>query len=434
MGKAKHLIVISEDALVYDDLSHLKTLPAFHSVWDKVSLVERVRAVYPTVTYPEHTSIRTGVYAGKHGIINNEITNLKELSSPWEWFNDSVKVPDIFDAAKKAGLTTAAVFWPVTGNHKSIDYLIDEYWPQSAGETTCECFAHSGSSPEVIDKIVRPNVHLIEGKHRKHPFCDEFIHACACAMIREYKPNLLMIHPANIDAYRHETGIFSPKVTHSLHEIDMWFGDILKAVRDAGIEEDTNFFIISDHGQLNINRIVAINAVLADQGLIQVNEKGEVEDYTAMIKSTALSCQVYLKNPQDQAALKKTQEVLEWMCREGVYGVSRVYTAKEAREEEGLYGDFSFVLESDGFTSFSNAWTRPLVRNIDITDYRFGHGTHGHHPDKGPQPTLIAFGPDIKPGVRVSRRPIVDEAPTFAKLLNVEMEGVDGAPILEILQ
>lgn len=434
MGKAKHLIVISEDALVYEDLQYLQTLPAFSSVWDKVAIVERVRAIYPTVTYPEHTSIRTGVYAGRHGIINNELTNLAELSSPWEWFNDAVKVPDIFDAAKKAGLVTASVFWPVTGNHKNIDHLVAEYWPQSPDESTCECFVNSGSSPEVIEKIVKPNAYMVDGKHRQHPYCDNFVNACACAMIREFKPNLLMVHPANIDAYRHQTGIFSSKVNHGLHEVDTWFSDILKAVEDAGIAEDTNFFILSDHGQMNINRIMAMNAILADKGLLQVGEDGEVADYTAISKSTGMSAQIYLKNPDCKADWRKTYDILNSMCDDGLYGISRVYTADEARKEEGLYGDFSFVIETDGFSSFSNAWNRPLVRNIDITDYRFGKGTHGYNPDKGPQPTLIAFGPDIKAGVRVPRRPIVDEAPTFAKLLNVELPDIDGSPIMELLK
>lgn len=434
MGKAKHLIIISEDALVYDDLQYLQKLPVFLGVWDRVALVEKVRTIYPSLTYPVHTTLRTGVCAGKHGIVNNEKTHLTELSSPWEWFNDSVRVPDLFDAAKKAGLTTASVFWPVTGNHPNIDYLVDEYWPQSPDESTCACFAASGSSDEVIEKVIKPNQHILEGKHRKHPYCDAFMHACACAMIREFKPHLLMVHPANIDAYRHETGIFSDKVNHGLHEIDSWLGEVLKACEDAGILNDTNFFIISDHGQINITRVMAVNAVFAEHGLIQVDKDGQVADYTAIIKSTALSAQVYLKQPDNQADWQKTYDLLLRMRDDGLYGISRVYTAKEAREEEGLYGDFSFVIETDGYTSFTNDWKRPLVRNLDISDYRFGRATHGHHPDKGPQPTLIAFGPDIAPGARVARRSIVDEAPTFARLLGVELPGADGKVIDEIIK
>lgn len=433
MGKAKHLIVISQDAMVYEDLQTLQQLPAFGSIWDKCAFVDRVRSVYPTITYPNHTSMRTGAYCGKHGIINNEQTVLGERSSKWEFFNSSVKVGDIFDAAKKAGLSTAAVFWPVTGNHPSIDYLVDEYWPQTPEETTLECFANSGSSPEVLEKVIKPNMHLVDGMHRKHPWADSFVNACACSIIREFKPNLLMIHPANIDAYRHQTGLFSTKVTHALHEIDLWLCELLKAVRDAGIEDETDIFIVSDHGQMNITRCVAINAILADRGLITVDDKGEVADYVAIAKSTGLSTQIYLKNPDNQADYERVHGILNQMCEDGLYGVSRVYTAEEVMAEEGLSGKFSFVLETDNTTTFSNDWNRPFIRPVNNSDYKFGRATHGHHPDKGPQPTLLAFGPDIKAGVHLDRRPIVDEAPTYARILNVELPDADGKPIDEIL-
>ena len=428
---SRHLIVISEDALVYEDLETLKTLPNFSSIWDKTARINRVRSVYPTLTYPCHTSMRTGVYPDRHGIVNNEKSTLCEKSSPWVLMNGAVKVPDLFDAARKKGLTTAAVFWPVTGNHPSVDYLVNEYWPQSPEETTRDCFLHSGSSPEVMEKVVDKNLHMLI--NRVHPYCDAFIHACACSIIREFKPNLLMIHPANVDAYRHSTGLFSPLVTHGLHEIDLWLGDILKALRDAGILEETDLVVTSDHGQLNICRTISPNVVFADHGLIKVGANGEITDFTAFCKSTALSAQVFLKDPGDRAAYDKTYGLLTYMCGEGIYGISRVYTAEEARREERLAGDFSFVIESDGYSSFTNDWVRPIVRSKDITDYRFGHATHGHHPDKGPQPTMLAMGPGFRPGAVVERRPLVDQAATFARVLGLDLGDIDGKAVEELL-
>lgn len=430
MNSDRHVIVISEDAMVYEDLAELRTMPSFGAVLPDAALVERVRTVYPSLTYPVHTSIRTGAYCCRHGIVNNELTNLTEEKSDWEWFNSAVKIPDIFDAAKAAGLTTAAVFWPTTGCHPHIDWLVDEYWPVRPGQTTAECFEESGSSPEVMEYVVRPNMHLVDGRHRQHPYGDLFVNACACEIIRRWKPNLLMIHPANVDAARHATGLFSPAVTHSLHEIDMWLREILKALDDAGIREKTDIFVISDHGQMNICRCVALNALLAERGLIDVDPDGHVRDYTAIAKSTGMSAQIYLK---DRTDAPRVQKILEQMCRDGLYGFERVYTAEEALREEGLGGNFSFVLETDGYTSFSNAFTRPLVRRVDNSDYKFGRATHGHNPDKGPQPPLIAWGPHIRAEARVPRRPIVDEAPTFARILGIELPYAQGQAIEEIL-
>lgn len=429
---SKHVIVISEDALVYEDTLTLRQLPNFGAIWEKAARVKRTRSIYPSVTYPCHTSMMTGCYPDRHGIINNELTHLTEVASPWNWFYDQIKVPSIFDAAKAKGLTTAAVFWPVTGNCASIDYLINEYWPQSPEESMRECFLHSGSTPEVVEKCVDP--HLWMQVNRTHPWCDEFITACACSIIREFKPNLLMLHPANIDGYRHETGLFSTKVTHGLHEIDNWLGWIIKATKDAGIYDETDFFIVSDHGQININRVICPNVELARRGLIQVGEQGEVKDYTAIVKSTGASAQVYMKHPDNKEELAKVHAVLEEMRQAGIYGISRVYTAEEAEREEHLAGGFSFVLETDGYTSFGGDWNPPLCRAHDVRDYRFGHATHGHQPDKGPQPTMIAFGPSIRPGAVLERRPIVDEPATFAKVLGLDMGDIDGRPMEELLQ
>ena len=74
------------------------------------------------------------------------------------------------------------------------------------------------------------------------------------------------------------------------------------------------------------------------------------------------------------------------------------------------------------------------MAKLDLSDFRFGRATHGYHPDLGPQPTLIAKGPSIKEGVVIDRRPIVDEAPTYAKLLGVDLPDAQGTAIEEILK
>lgn len=109
-------------------------------------------------------------------------------------------------------------------------------------------------------------------------------------------------------------------------------------------------------------------------------------------------------------------------------------THDQVEEKEHLKGEFSFVLETDGYTSFGNAWNRPLVSSFDITDYKFGRATHGHLPDKGPQPVFIACGPDIKKGVVLQRKNIIDIAPTMAEILEFSLPDADGIAIKEILK
>ena len=427
----RRVIVISVDAMVFEDTELLRKLPTFASVWDQTARVERVRSVYPTITYPCHTTMMTGVYPDRHGVISDEQEAPGQLKPKWVHYRKSVKAPTFFDLAKENGMSTASVFWPVTGGDPAIDYLLDEYWPQYPGCSDAEAFRESGTSEEVMEKIVMPNIALVEGTPRKHPDSDDFIYASACSIIRQYKPQLLAVHHASVDHYRHKSGVFTPLVEHGIHEVDHWMGMVFKAVRDAGVMDETDFFIVSDHGQMDIRRAVAINALFAEKGLITLDENGGFKDWRAWVKSGGLSALVYVKDPADE------QQVYDLLCHlrdEGVYGVSEVFTREEAARDHHLDGAFSFVLETDGMTTFSSEWTRPLVRPLTNADYRLGRATHGYMPHKGPQPTLIAFGPHIKPGVVLSDANLVDEAPTIAHALGLTMDNVEGHVLHELFK
>ena len=433
MMKDRHVVVVSVDAMVYEDLETLSKLYTFEEIWDQTARVNRVRSVYPTITYPCHSTMMTGVYPETHGIVNNEKPIVCERSSQWQHMRDMVHAKSVFDYAKEAGLTTGAVFWPVTGNDKNIDYLVDEYWPQH-GESSEQCFRDSGSSEEVMQKVVLPNLKIVENRHRQHPWCDAFVMQCACDMLATFKPNLLMVHPANVDAYRHQTGLFTQKVETGLHETNLWMAQLIKAADDAGILDKTDFFIVSDHGQQAIRRCIALNVLFAEKGLIDVAEDGSIRDWTAFAKSGGLSALVYLKRPGNADDLARTRAVLDELMATETAGIGQIFTEEEARRDHHLGGNFSFVVEGDDYTSFSNDWVRPLVKPLDNRNYRFGRASHGHLPEKGPQPTLIAFGPHIKPGVVLENARLVDEAPTFAHAPGLTMENVDGRALTELFK
>ena len=122
------------------------------------------------------------------------------------------------------------------------------------------------------------------------------------------------------------------------------------------------------------------------------------------------------------------------MAEEGLYGISQVFTEPEIRERERLGGDFSFALESDGYTSFGDNWVRPAVIGYDQSDYRRGRATHGHLPDKGPQPVFVAKGPGFREGAELDACRLVDEAPTFARVMGVELPRADGRVLEELLR
>ncbi len=423
----RKMIVLSADALVSDDMELFGTLPNFKKYLAGGASVKTVKTCYPTITYPAHTSIATGTYPDRHGITGNDVFYPEPGHRPWEWFHDSVRVPDIFTYAKRAGLTTAGVFWPVTGNHPDIDMLIDEYWTQGEGDTKREAFRRSGTSAEIMKIVDRYADGFVE---RSHPGADIFVMNCAADIIREHKPDLIMIHPANIDGYRHHTGLFNEKVNEGIKETDSFIGQLCRAAEDAGTLDETNFVLISDHGQLEIKRSVKLNVLLSDAGFIRVND-GKITGCKAYIRSGGMCayCYVYDRSVRD--------DVYSYLCHlrdEGVYGISEVLTEAESREKHRLGGQFDFVLETDGYTSFSEGVVRPLTDNFKLDDYRLGRATHGYMPDKGPQPVLYAKGPSFRDGATIDRCDIVDEAPTFARALGFEMKDTDGVVLEELLK
>ncbi|MBQ3107574.1 MAG: alkaline phosphatase family protein [Firmicutes bacterium] len=433
----KKLIVISHDAMVGEDLETLQYLPTFRELLNGAARVKAMRSVYPSLTYPVHASLSTGCRVGKHGILNNEIECLGAgpFTVPWRWFADDIQVPTVFQQAKKAGLTTASVFWPVTGNDPGIDYLVAEYWTQGPDDNLYDAFRRAGSSDEMFEKVLNKRIPEMEGHEKTFPWCEDFICNCACDIIREFQPDILYVHFGMIDGLRHLYGLFSRTLTAMLPETDKYTGKIMDACKQAGVFDDTNFVILSDHGHLNINRVLNFNALLKDAGFIRTDENDDIVDWDAIMHSCGLSGQIYVKDPSDEVLLKKVYDHLCFLRDEGIYGISRVFTAEEVKDLEGLYGNFSFMVESDGYTTFGKSdWHRPLVRPLSGDDWRTGQSTHGHYPDKGPQPTVIAKGPDFQPGAWIPSASVIDIAPTVGKLFGFEMPDAEGRALEELLK
>jgi len=83
-----------------------------------------------------------------------------------------------------------------------------------------------------------------------------------------------LIHVGNIDAYRHETGVFSKKVEKGVIECDEMLSRLIAAAKEAGTFENTDFIVVSDHGHLDASRIVNVNVRLRQEGLIRTDEGG----------------------------------------------------------------------------------------------------------------------------------------------------------------
>jgi len=127
------LLLVSIDGMRPDYLleadAHGLKIPHLRQILRDGAHASGVRGVLPTVTYPSHTTIVTGVWPARHGIYSNQTFDpLGRNFEGWYWYAEDIAVPTLWDAASQAGLITASVSWPVTVGAKSIRYNVPEFW------------------------------------------------------------------------------------------------------------------------------------------------------------------------------------------------------------------------------------------------------------------------------------------------------------------
>ena len=115
-GASNHVVIISLDGFAgwaLDD-PHLP-VPTIRRLAAGGAAASSMRPVNPTVTWPNHTAMVTGVTPAKHGVLFNGILVRKPgvapRVEPWRDKMEMVRARTLYDAAHERGLTTAQVDW-----------------------------------------------------------------------------------------------------------------------------------------------------------------------------------------------------------------------------------------------------------------------------------------------------------------------------------
>src|SRR3984885_11675955 len=121
------LLVISIDGMRPDYVSaadrHGLKIPNLRRILATGAHASGVRGVLPTVPYPSHTTILTGVWPVKHHIYSDVVFDpLDRNLAGWMWYAQDIAVPTLWQAASKAGLVVGSVSWPVSVAAQGIAY------------------------------------------------------------------------------------------------------------------------------------------------------------------------------------------------------------------------------------------------------------------------------------------------------------------------
>ncbi|UQZ37656.1 alkaline phosphatase family protein [Paenibacillus sp. PK3_47] len=421
---AKHLIVVSYDAFSEDNWETASRLPNLSKLMKNGAYSNRLKSVYPTLTYVVHTTIATGMYPDKHGIHHNNPLQpfVPEEDQHWFWFREAVKTPTIYDAARKQGMSTAGILWPVSGK-SSIQYNIPEIRALK-GENQALKVLRSGSPVYCIQMEMK------HGRIRQgieQPYLDDFSTQCAVDTIKRKKPNLLMMHLIDLDDAKHMYGTDSEEVHEVLLRMDHRLGEIMQAVEDAGIKDDTVLMVQGDHGQFNVRYKVHLNTLLQAKGLIY-EENGELR-WRAFFQCGGGSAYLHVRPGDEEAEALALAAVEEYM-NNGASGVESVYDRdKLDRMHASPYT--RIMLEARLGYCFDESLDEQVV--VDLKAHGIRYATHGYSPDKsGYRCNIVISGAKIKHDFAIGDIEMVDIAPTMGRILGIDFSHGDGRVLEEI--
>ncbi len=236
-----------------------------------------VVGVAPSDSWPSHAALATGTPPFENGITSNFVPH-----GPAEVFASasSIRTQTLWDAATAAGLKSATVYWPSTlGAHSTFNF--PEYWESRKGNAVDFEPIVSRAHPPAIVALIEQMFPSFE----KELWDDSSSAAAAQWLLATEKPDLLMVHMAEVDAEQHDTGALSVYARDMLENDDDLIGQLI-----ARAPARTVFAIVSDHGFENENYVVRPRVMLKRAGV-----SGDVELADGLIGTTDASVAAYFR-------------------------------------------------------------------------------------------------------------------------------------------
>lgn len=417
----RHVILISIDGFPAELLNDPSApIPTVRRLAEEGTAAEGMIVSNPSVTWPNHTSMVTGVQPARHGVLFNGVLErspgLPVKVNPRKDKADLVQVPTVYDVLSEAGQTVAAINWPCTRNSGAIDFDFPD---------VPETFEHT--TPALLEELKQAGIltdELIRDFMKRSPAARDLVWTRAAAhVIRTHKPNLVLFHLLNVDAVHHRYGPQTWAGYTALAWADACVREVLDAVDAAGIRDRTTILIVADHGFMAIPKTLQPNVLLRQVGLLTL-EGNQVATARAHVFPEGGIGMLYLTVPE--TAEQDREKVLS-LFRDRPE-IADVLTS-ERFSEFGLPlpGDYRqmadlVLVAKDGYGFSATATGEEFVVPSDTTV-----GTHGFlSTNPKMNAVFVASGAGVRRGAELGIIRNIDVAPTIAHLLGVKLESVDG--------
>jgi predicted AlkP superfamily pyrophosphatase or phosphodiesterase len=422
---AAPVLMISVDGLkpeyVLEADAHGLKIPFLRSLMRDGAYARGVTGVWPTVTYPSHTTLLTGLSPAEHGIYNNlEFDPKNTFANAWYWYAQQIRVATLWQAAHEAGLSTASIGWPVSVGATAVDFLIPEYW-RVARLTDVD-----PSDALLLAAMSRPEGLLQKMQARLGPYMrgndpsppgDEIKTRYALDILKTQKPQFMTIHLSSLDEQQHGHGPFSPEANADLEVIDGQLAQLFAASRAN--DPRAIALVVSDHGFVRITHKVNLMQPFLRAGLLPSGGPWKAQPWSGSGMAA-----IMLHDPADSHTESQVRDLLQAMRADPSNGIAEVLE-RDAIKQRGAFPDASFlVIMKLGYYALSDA-TSPLVSDVQGTP-----GSHGFSPEY-PEMRAAFFieGTGIARGRNLGLIDMRQVAPTVAQLLGVRLPAATQPPL-----
>jgi predicted AlkP superfamily pyrophosphatase or phosphodiesterase len=377
------LVVISVDGL---DQRYLRDadklglkIPTLRKLIREGEWSQGVEGVVPTVTWPSHTTLITGVPPREHGILGNR--RPRSESGDYYWMASMLRAKTLWHSTRQAGLKSAAITWPVTVN-ADIDYNFPEFFRGRNGGSMDYTSIWEYSTPGLIEKLERfdPSV-------RQQWFDDRVRKVATVYLLQNERPDLLLLHFVDVDAVAHDHGPFTKEANAALEQTDAYIAEIL-----AAAPKNTVIALVSDHGFERVDRELSVPILDMELDL-----KGKVQSHGGLL---------FALSPDATQKLAKSDYVGRRVPREEILKFApdmnrkEIFAAFEPKRHEAFLG-------------------MPGLKSLSNPPHEIGN--HGFWPGLSDyRSVFLLWGP----GIRARQLPAMrmeSIAPRLAQILGVPL-------------
>lgn len=238
-----YLILISLDGFKSEYLDRFD-LPNLRRVAARGARGKAMVPVFPTLTFPNHYSLVTGLHPDRHGIVNNRFYDPRRKD--WYVYTDARTASDgswyggepIWVTAESQGMVAACYFWP--GSEAEI---------KGVRPTTFNKYT-SGISNEARVKAVLEWLQLPVDR----------------------RPHMITLYFSELDEASHDGPVESPAVLEAARSLDAAIGMLVTGIDALPVRDQVYLLITSDHGMVETSTAQTVRL----ESLLDASELADV--------------------------------------------------------------------------------------------------------------------------------------------------------------